>query len=123
VLAAISGRTLCVKCQYSSLGNQQIRQAEQREQLCCVLEQPAVAHLLHLEDVLDDVEGMLDLGSHARFELFELIFDAAELVIRQGATLARPQGDMPLYVGCLVLLARLNTLVARIAQSDTLFSM
>jgi len=58
---AISGRILGVKRKQSSLGDQQIRQAKQREELCGVLGLPAVARLPQRKNVLDEVEEVLDL--------------------------------------------------------------
>jgi hypothetical protein len=52
-------RTLGIEGEESPLGDQQIRQAEQREALRRVLGQPFATYLLHAEDVLDDVERML----------------------------------------------------------------
>src|SRR5215212_1864090 len=48
----------------SLLYNHQIGQSKQRMELCRVLVQAAIAQLLMVEAVLDDVEGMLDHGAH-----------------------------------------------------------
>jgi hypothetical protein len=64
------------------------------------------------------MEGMLDLGSYARLDLSDLLFDTAHFVIRQGSALAGPQGDIPFHIGHPVLFPLLNPLIARIAESD-----
>ena len=58
-----SGRNLALKCKQSPLGNQQIGQTQQREQLCAVLGQTPVVRLAQPEPVLDDVERMFDPGT------------------------------------------------------------
>lgn len=84
IVSPISGRTLDVESEQSSLGNQQIGQAEQREELRRVLGQPFVAHLLHAEDILDDVKRMLNLGPDAGLEFLDLFVDAThQLSMRQ----------------------------------------
>ena len=61
----ISGHTLGMKCKQSPLGDQQIGQPLQREQLRGVLGQALVEHLPQAKPVLDDVERMFDLGTDA----------------------------------------------------------
>lgn len=112
-----------VKCEQSPLGNHQIRQAEQCEELRRVLRQSLVAHLLHAEDVLDDVQRVLDLGAHARLELLDLVHQSANRRLRQRLALARTHRDFPLNIAVPALFPLLDTLVARIAKGDFLFSM
>ena len=50
-----------VKRKQRSLGDQQIGQAEQREELRRVPGQSAIAKILKAQNVLDDVKRMLDL--------------------------------------------------------------
>jgi hypothetical protein len=47
------------------LGDHDVGQAEQAEQLRLVLGQPLIARLLVTEQVLDDMRRMLDLGTNA----------------------------------------------------------
>ena len=75
---AISGRTLGVEFKQTSLGDHQVRQAKQGHQLCRVLGQSAVTGLLHAEAILDDVKGMLDLGSDSGLDCFSLIAQTVE---------------------------------------------
>ena len=63
---AISGRTSGLEFEQSPFCDQQVGQAEQREQLRRVLGRAPVAHFLKPEAVLDDVKRMLDLGPHRR---------------------------------------------------------
>jgi hypothetical protein len=56
---------LGVERKQSPLGDQQIRQPEQGEQLCRVLGQSLVADLLHAKDIFHDMERVLDLRSDA----------------------------------------------------------
>lgn len=76
--AAISRRTLGVEFKQTSLGDHQVRQAKQGHQLCRVLGQSAVTGLLHAEAILDDVKGMLDLGSDSGLDCFSLIAQTVE---------------------------------------------
>jgi len=52
---AISRNTTGVKSKQSPLGNQQIRQGKQREELYRVLGQPAKTHLPQREHILDQM--------------------------------------------------------------------
>ena len=56
----------------------QIGQAKQREQLRRVFCEPTVTGLAMSKQVLDDVEGMLDFGRHARLEDFEFLPHASK---------------------------------------------
>ena len=58
--SALSGRTLGREREQASLGNVQISQAEQRQQLRRV-GQATVAHLLVSEEILDDVKRVSTL--------------------------------------------------------------
>ncbi len=100
---AISGRTLGMKRKQSPLGNQEICQTKQRKELCGILRQPAVTHLPQGEHVLDEVEGMLDLGPDAGLDLLDLLEQSPALALWQCAALARPQGDVPGHLAVPVL--------------------
>lgn len=119
---AISGRTLGVKCKQSPLGNQQIRQAKQREELRSILGQSAITSLLEREHVLDDVEGVLHLGPDAGLELLDPFAQSPTLGVRQRTAFTRPQGHMPGYVRVLILFPLLNALIARITEDRRLFT-
>ena len=71
-LFAISGRTLGAELQQPLPGDHQIGQAEQRHQLRRVLGQAAITGLRQSKAVLDDVEGMLDLGADVGLDRFVL---------------------------------------------------
>lgn len=78
----------------------QVGQREQRVQLRGVLLQPSVAHFHMPELALDHPKGMLDLGTDAGFEAFELsgqFFDQPALV--QLLALAWAHGDVPAHTG------------------------
>lgn len=62
---------LSIQYQQISACHPQVRQREQRRQLRRVLLQPAIA-LLHVSELaLHDTEGMSDLGTDARLDLFD----------------------------------------------------
>jgi len=93
---AISGRTLGAEREQTPLGNHQVRQAEQRHQLRRVLDQSAVTGLLQAEAILDDVEGMLDLGANTGLDRFELVAQQVDFLAHiQRAPFARAHGDVP----------------------------
>ena len=116
----ISGRTLGVKRKQSPFGNQQIRQAKQREEVCGILGQSAITRLLQREHVLDDVEGMSDLGPDAGLELLDPFAQSLALGVRQHTALARPQGHVPGHVGVPILISLPDALIARIAEDRRL---
>ena len=70
---ARSRRTSGIECQQLSLGNDDVGQPEQAVQLRLVLGQALVANLPVLEQVLDHMELMLDLGTNAGIELFSAL--------------------------------------------------
>jgi hypothetical protein len=118
----ISGRTLGVKRKQSPLGDQQIGQPQQREQLRRVLGQALVAHLPQAKPVLDDVEGVFDLGANARLDPLNLLVQSPHLGIRQGFALARPHRDMPGGIGTF-LFPFLDALIPGIREDQALFAM
>ncbi|MBV2204552.1 MAG: hypothetical protein KUL87_03950, partial [Pseudomonas sp.] len=61
-----------MKGEQTPLGDHQIGQTQQREQLRGVFGQSAVTQLAQAKAVLDDVEGVFDLGTHARRETLDL---------------------------------------------------
>ena len=96
LFVAISGRTLGAEVKQTSLGDHQIRQSEQRHQLRRVLGQSAVTGLLQPEAILDDVEGVLDLGANTGLDGFELIPLPIEFLAHiERAPFARAHGDVP----------------------------
>ena len=111
-----------MKCQHAPVGEQQIGEAKQREQLCLVLRQPAVAGLAMPEQVLDHVEGMLDLCPDARFELLEPIPQPAQLIRWRRLAYAALHRHQPFNGLALVLGTFLKALVARIAKHSALLA-
>ena len=123
LFAAISGRTLGTEGEQTPLGDHQIRQAEQRHQLRRVLGQSAVTDLLQSEAVLDDVEGMFDLGANAGLDRFELVAQPVDFLAHvQCAPLTWPQGDIPAYLA-LGFRPPLGPLIPGIAEAFLLFTM
>lgn len=68
---APSGHTEGVPRPQAPAGNHQVGQPEQGLQLRRIPRQPPIARLAVLEQVLDDVERMLDLGAQARLDALE----------------------------------------------------
>lgn len=60
-------------------GQHQVGKGKQCEQLCVVLGQAAIACLAMLEQALDNVKAMLNLGAHAGLRVFQffLLHDPA----------------------------------------------
>lgn len=119
----LSGRTLSVEREQPPLGDHQIGQGKQREELGGVLGQSPVAVLFVPEQVLDEVERMLDLGADAGLEPLNALVQSAQFVVRQRTALAGPQGDEPLHRAALILFPLLNALVAGIAKGHALCAM
>ena len=83
--------------QQRPLGDDEIGQTEQAEQLRVVLRQALVADLLVTEQVLDHVERVLDLGANAGLQLLGLLEQLRPRAGRiQLSALARLHRDMPL---------------------------
>lgn len=118
-----SGRTLGVKREQGSLGDQQVRETEQREELRGVLGEAVITHLLQSENVLDDAKRMLNLGSDARVGLLDLFIDPANLGLRQQLAFAGAQGDVPLHRAGPILFALLDALVTRVAEGQLLLTL
>lgn len=92
-----SRRTSGCGAQQRSLGDDQIGQREQAEQLRLVLRKALVANLLVTKQVLDHVKRVLDLGPDACLQLLGLLEQACPLACRlQLPALARLHRDMPL---------------------------
>lgn len=65
------------------LGDQPIGHTEQREELRRALGQTTAAHLLRAEQILDDVERILDLGTDADLRFLDLLVQSPQLRIRR----------------------------------------
>src|SRR5690606_18106806 len=77
-------------------GHPEVRQREQRCQLCGVLRQPAVASLRETELTLYHPKRMLHLRSHARLDSFNLVDEGIDPIAQiELAPLARTHRDMP----------------------------
>ena len=111
-----------IKREQSSLGDQQIRQAKQREELCRILRQSTITRLPQRKYVLDEVEGMLNLGPDAGLDLLSSFTQSPALVVQQRTALARPQGNVPAHLAVAVLFPLLDTLVTGVAESSRLFA-
>lgn len=118
-----SGRALGANNQQSPARQHQIGHTEQRNQLRLILCQPRVALLPVLEEGLDHVEGMFDLGANARLEFVGLFAQLVELVARQGLALTSLHRHMPAHRGAAVLFALAHSLVASIAKYQYLLVM
>lgn len=97
-LFSISVRTLGMKRQQSSLGKQQIGQAEQREELCRHLGEFLETLLLQAEDILDVVEQMLTDSSGTCFGFlngFEQCADGVSGI--EVLKLDRHHGHLPVH--------------------------
>ena len=111
-----------VKCKQSPLGNQQIRQAKQREELHSILGQSTIACLLMSEAVLHDMKRVLNLGPDAGLLLLDPFAQSPALGVRQRTALTRPQGYLPDYVSVPVLFPLFNALIACITEHRRLFT-
>ena len=112
-----------VKLEQPTLGDHQIRQSEQRMQLCRVLGQSAIARLLVSKDVLDDVKRMLNLRSNTGLELLELLAQPSCFRIGQRNALAETQCNTRAVTQFWFFLALRNTMVACIAEGSGLVAM
>ena len=119
----ILGRTLAVEFKQSSLDDHQIRQAEQRHQLRRILGQSAVTNLFQSESVLDDEEGMLDLGANTRLDRLELAVQSVYLAAQvEHAPPARSHRDVPAHTA-FGFQPLLGTLIPRVAEALFLMTM
>lgn len=117
-----SGRTLALKRKQSPLGNQQIGQRQQREELRFVLGQTPIAHLPQAKPVLDDVERMFDPGTNARLHPLDPLIPSPRLGVGQGLALARSHRHMPDGIAA-ALFALVDALIARIRKNQMLLTM
>lgn len=107
--------------QKSASGHPDIRQSEQRHELCCVLLQTAIANLDVSELALDDAKRVLDLSSHAGLELFCLLREGAPGRVLLLAALARTHGNVPVHIGP-GFSSLLSTLVTSVSKDDLLLA-
>ena len=119
----MSGRTFGIEHEKSPLGDQQIGQTKQREELRRVLGQALVANLLQTKEVFNDVERVLNLGANLRLDLFNLLHAATARRLLQHLAFARTQCNVPLDANGNVLFPLVHALVARIAESGRFFTM
>jgi hypothetical protein len=87
-----------------------------------VLGESFVAHLPQSKQVLDDVEGVFDLGADAGFELLAELLHAARFGARQVLAFARTHGDEPSDLGLGHLFAFIHALIAGISMPVLLLS-
>jgi len=97
------------------LGQHQIGQTKQAEQLRCVLRQTVVAYLAMTKQILDHVEGMLDPRPDLRLRSLRSDQQIPQCAFAHRLDLAALDGNMPLYGGALHLLPLLAC-IARIAE-------
>lgn len=107
--------------QQPPLGDHQIGQPEQAEQLRVVLGQAAVACLSVAKQVLDCVERVLELGANARLDLLGLLNHLAQWAVAEVLALARLHRDVRLRA--LDLFALGNLTVAGITKGVSLFAL
>nr|ALV86800.1 hypothetical protein [uncultured bacterium P11N2] len=81
-----------------------------------MLEQTTGTHLLQSQSVLDEVERMLDLGTHTRLGLLDLPILPPLFGSRQRTALTGTQGDMPRHGAVLVPLPLPDPWIAGIAE-------
>ena len=92
-----------------------VRQGEQRQHLCRVLRQAAVAHLDVAKLPLDHPERVLDLGAHTRLVMFPALCIVTLALVLDRAQLRRLFRDQEAGVHALQLVALVRAGVAAIA--------
>lgn len=101
----------------------QVGQGKQRHELRAVLGQPAIVRLAVAKEVLDDVKGVLGLGTNASLDALELSEHRSHRALSfQRTALAKTHGHVPVDVFALDLFALVHTLVARIGKDVTLLT-
>jgi hypothetical protein len=109
-----SRRTSAMNGQQLLLGNHQVGQTEQAQQLRVVLGQPLVAGLLVPEQVLDDVKRVLYFGADAGLDLLDLLQHLPQRAVAEQLAFARLHRNVPLRPLCF--LAFMHAAIARIAK-------
>jgi hypothetical protein len=122
-LTQFSRRTLGITGHQLPLGQHQISQAKQRQQLRGVLGQAAIAGLLMLEQILHHMKWMLDLSADTRLGVLNGFEYLAQRRRWQSTTLARPHGHMPVHRAALIFFALGRAHIARIGKHVGLVTM
>lgn len=117
-----SGRNLGVKQPQSFSRQDQIGQGKQGEELCCILGHTPVTGLAMFEQVLDDMEGMFNLGPDLGLGILDLFQQMAQRGIRQRPPGSGAQGNVPGNGGVLVFFPLLYADIARIPMDMRLFA-
>jgi len=92
-------------------------------QVCRVLIQPLLTHLLLVEQVLHDGEWILDFGPDAGFQRIQFAQQLTKpALFRHGFELAALHGDLPVDVPVLQFVPLVSAGVARIQEDVLLFS-
>ena len=107
----------------SSAGQHQIGEYEQGVELGSVLRQPTVTRLAMLEQVLQHVERMLDLGAHAGLGLFQLFLGAAQRILLHCLADAALHRDVSGDLLSRVLRALVGALVPSVAEHHRFVAM
>ena len=84
--------------------------------------QPAIAHLLQTQKVLDDMERVLNLGADTRLHVLKLLHQAAMQAIWECTALAGSHRDNPFDRRALILFALLDALLPGVSKSDPLLA-
>lgn len=94
----------------------QVGEAEQREQLGAVLRQAAVTRFAMLELALHDMEAILDFRTNAGFGLLQLFLRAPKRILLERLAHARAHRDVPADLLVHVFRALAHALVASVTQ-------
>lgn len=89
-----SGRNLGVRRSKEPASQDQIGEAEQREQLGVVLRQTTVARFAMLEQALHDMDAILDFRSNAGFGLLQLFLRAPQRILLERLAHARAHREV-----------------------------
>ena len=114
---------MAVSAQQPTAGEHQIGEGKQRKQLRRILGQALVTRLPMLEEILDDMEGVLHLGTNTRLGVFHLFDQPAKFRSRQLFALAGFHGDLLFDFAALALRTFFNALIAGVSKGHRFFAM
>lgn len=106
-----------------SASQNQVGNAEQRQQLGVVLRQAAIARLAMLEQALHDMKAMLDFRTHAGLGLLQLFLGAPQRILLERTAHTRAHRDVPVDYLARVLRALANALITSVSQHGFLAAM
>lgn len=99
-------------------GEQQIGKSKQREQLCGVLGQAAVARLAMLKQILDDMKWMLHIPRTLALRISNFSRMDPQFIFRQRPAFGAAHRNMPGHRLAMVLCPLLDTLIRRAAMEQ-----